>query len=156
CLEGLDPLTAHLQRALPSLWRANGCVEGDVPLREWLLRKLLDHDERERIAAAETFEYLGAAAATPEVLARLAALARDAHPGVRRAAAQAFGQLGAAAATPEVLARLIALTRDGDWRVRRTAAQALGQLGAAAATPEVLARLAALTHDVDPGVRRTA
>jgi HEAT repeat protein len=71
---------------------------------------------------------VGAAAATPVVLARLAELLRDPELYVPAAAAGAVPGVGAAAATPVVLARLAELLRDPDWYVRWAAAGAWAQL----------------------------
>jgi hypothetical protein len=67
---------------------------------------------------------LGAAAATPELLALLAQLLRDPDSDLRSAAAEAVGGLGAAA-TPELLALLAQLLRDPDMFVRIAAAKAV-------------------------------
>jgi HEAT repeat protein len=71
---------------------------------------------------------VGAAAAAPEVLARLAELLRDPERDVRRGVAAAVGGVGAAAATPEFLALLAELLRDPDPDVRGAAARAVGQI----------------------------
>ncbi len=133
---------------------------GPTPAGEWTRGKLLalSHDRAAtvRFNAAFALGRLGAAAATPEVVARLVALSQDADNDVRYRAAFTLGELGAAAATPEVVARLVALSQDADNDVRSCAASALGELGAAAATPEVLARLLALSQDADNDVRSFA
>jgi HEAT repeat protein len=72
---------------------------------------------------------LGSAAATPEILARLADLLRDTDRYGRRRAAEAVGKIGSAAATPKFLARLADLLRDTDRYVRWAAADAVGKLG---------------------------
>ncbi|MFQ5880528.1 MAG: HEAT repeat domain-containing protein, partial [Dehalococcoidia bacterium] len=77
---------------------------------------------------------LGAAAATPEILARLANLLEHSHRKVRWTAVWAVGGLGAAATTPEILARLANLLQDPHrdvwwrWDVRREAAQTFDEL----------------------------
>ena len=98
---------------------------------------------------------LGAAAATPAILARLAKLLADEEEDVRWAAAWAVGRLGAAAVTPAILAGLAALPLDEDdqdvlWAARKTVAILRG---AAAATPAILARLAKLLADEEEDVR---
>jgi energy-coupling factor transporter ATP-binding protein EcfA2 len=131
-----------------------------TPTGELICRRLLllsqDGNEEVRASAADALGRLGAAAATPEVVAQLVALIQDGNEGVRASAVYALGRLGAAAATPEVVARLVALIQDGNEGVRASAADALGRLGAAAATPEVVARLVALTKDGNEGVRASA
>jgi HEAT repeat protein len=106
-----------------------------------------------RSAAARAVGGLGAVAARPEILARLAGLLRDPDAGVRHATERTVGGLGAAAATPEFLARLAGLLRDPDAGVQSAAAEAVGGLGAAAATAEILAGLARLLRDRNPWVR---
>jgi hypothetical protein len=79
----------------------------------WCLGELLVNQNSDvRRRAARAVVGLGAAAATPEILARLAELLRDQDGEVRSAAAWAVVGLGAAAATPEILARLAELPRD--------------------------------------------
>jgi HEAT repeat protein len=60
-----------------------------------------------RSAAAEAVAALGSVAATPEFLARLAALLHHQERNVRSAAAEAVAALGSVAATPEFLAALL-------------------------------------------------
>jgi HEAT repeat protein len=106
-----------------------------------------------RIAAARAVGGLGGAAATPEILARLAELLRDQDSDVRWTATRALAGLGVAAATPEILARLAELLRDQDSDVRWAAVNAVGGLGGAAAITEILTRLADLPHAAPEGLR---
>jgi HEAT repeat protein len=85
---------------------------------------------------------MGAAAATPDTLARLLELLRDPSEDVRVRAASALGQMGAAAATPDTLARLLELLRDPSEDVRVRAASALGQMGARAVDEHTVKMLA--------------
>jgi HEAT repeat protein len=83
-----------------------------------------------RKAAADAVEALGGAAATPEILARVAELLRDPEGDVRKAAADAVEALGGAAGTPEFLARLAELLRDPEGDGQAAAADAVGRMGA--------------------------
>lgn len=98
----------------------------DTPLLHWFYQRLGDPGRIARLEA-QALGDTGAAAATPEVLARLTDRLGDGDWPVRRAAAQALGDIGAAAATPEVLARLAELLRDPELCVRMWAAAALGR-----------------------------
>jgi HEAT repeat protein len=76
---------------------------------------------------------LGAAAATPEVLAALLGMLRDRDKAVRPrigfgdTAIKMVRRLGAAAATPEVLAALLGMLRDPHLEVRGDAASVLAE-----------------------------
>jgi len=96
---------------------------------------------------------MGAAAATPDIVAALAQLLFDPEESVRIEAIRALKDLGAAA-VPRALAVLVPLLRDPD--AFRWSAYTLSRLGPAAATPEVLTALAGLLRDCDESVRSTA
>jgi hypothetical protein len=89
-----------------------------------------DGNEQVRSLAADALGRLGAAAATPDVLARLVALIQDGNEQVRSLAADALGRLGAAAATPDVLARLIFMVKNVKVEVGINLAWICGQAGA--------------------------
>jgi HEAT repeat protein len=103
--------------------------------------------------AAEAVAGVGPAAATPEILAALAALLRDRNWEVRKHALAAVGGLGPAAATPEILAALAALLRHSAAPEWAEAARAVGSMGPAAATPEFLVVLVRLLRESRGGVR---
>jgi HEAT repeat protein len=152
--EGTEAAVRHLEEVLPRLGQVDGRVDG-VPLLEWLGQQLRDRGDR-RWIATEAVGRLGAAAATPAILAGLADLLRERGGPVGRGASLAIQRLGTAAATPEFLGRLGDLLRDGDLEVRDSAVGVVASLGMAAATPEFLGRLADLLHDKDPRTRRAA
>jgi HEAT repeat protein len=81
-----------------------------------------------RRLALATLSDVGADAATPEFLERLAQLLQHASPPVRAAAAEAVEFLGPAAATPTVLQLLTERKTDGDPDVRFRAEEALYRL----------------------------
>ena len=105
--------------------------EGDALALVDLLR-----DRRRRSDIAGAMSDLGVAAATPEILTRLADLLGDEDADFRESAASTVRELGEAAATPGILARLAGLLRDEHALVRQRAADAMGCLGKTAATPE--------------------
>ena len=125
-------------------------------IRRKLVILLGDQDISVRFCAAGALGKMGAAAATPETVARLVELVRDPSEAVRGSAAYALGLVGAAAATPETLARLVELIRDPSEDVRDRAVYALWQVGAAATTPETVARLVELSRDPSGAVRFSA
>jgi hypothetical protein len=176
CCDWTDAAVLHLTRALPALGQVNGLVSNDTT--DLKLRKIIDDrsvdrryglplldliaallqyaDSYVRSVAARAIGAMGAAAATPDILATLPALLRDADPDVRSEAARAIGAMGAAAATPDILATPLALLRDAHSDVRREAARAIGALGAVAATPDTLVTLLALLRDASLHVRSAA
>jgi HEAT repeat protein len=128
-------------------------VEKDV------LKALSEHLAKRNkgvLRAASVLGRMGAAAATPEVLAALLMLLSDADREGRRMAALVLGRMGAAAATPEVLAALLTLLSDADREGRGAAAWALGRMGAAATMPEVPATLLTPLSDANGGGRGAA
>jgi HEAT repeat protein len=155
----------HLWRQTPSPALRDEIEElfayaAPTPVGKLLVPRLLelsqDPSADVRVSAAYALGRLGAAAATPAVLARLVELIQDSSDDVRGRAADALGSSGAAAATPAVLARLVELIQDSSDFVRGRAADALGSLGATAATPAVLARLVELIQDSSDFVRGRA
>jgi len=147
----------HVRNAAIQALGAVGKVSpGEVEIVERLVTLIANADAHWSMeyAVVQTFEALGAAAAKPEVVARLLTLATDTHAVVRVNAIRALEGIGKAAARPEVVVRLLALTADEDARVRQVATAALGAMGKGIATPQVVTRLLELTDD--PSVRREA
>lgn len=113
-----------------------------------LLERALPHwDESVRREALVLVQGLGAAIATPEILARLRPLLFDRLAFVREEAARAVGALGPRAGRPDVLDALGDVVDRSEPMVfeERTilwaACGAIARLGAAAATPRIRATL---------------
>jgi hypothetical protein len=162
-----------LTRALPALGQANGRIVastlggqlGEV-IKGYLkneprgltlldlVGKLLRDQKRYETATLRAVGGLGAAAATPEILASLVELVHYKrwpemlHMTLSKEfeVEMAVRSLGAAAATPEFLASLAELLCNDDGDVRTAAARAVGGLGAAAATPYFLGRRASVAR----------
>lgn len=158
-----DDLVPHLARALSALGQASGYI--DVNRCNGQLRRLIDshHPGRQqKISLLDLFDLLGAVsessadrdymdymapqaaeeaiyligmAATPEILARLAAMLRNNRImfDIRRLGT--ISRLGTAAATPEILDELLR------WNMPESI-NVIGSLGTAAATPKFLTYLA--------------
>ena len=91
---------------------------------------------------------MGAAAATPAFLERIAVLLADPDRYVRGSAAAAVGKMGAVAATPAILERIAVLLADRNEFVRQYATDAVGKMGAVAATLAILEQIAVLLDDL--------
>lgn len=102
-----------------------------------------DHGLQER--AADVLGHLGADAATPPILARLAAMLDD-H-GLQESAADVLGHLGADAATPPILARLAAMLDDPETQY--SAVKAIAAMGERAANPAIMGCLLELLERSD-------
>jgi HEAT repeat protein len=128
-----------------------GAAEGVMPTVALRLADMLkDPDSKRRHKGLSGLEYLGAAAATTEVVFRLVELLSSPLEPERTAAADAIGRMGAGAAKPEVLENLAKLLWPALWVEQRAAAIAIGRMGVTAAKPTVLARLAeSLRHSAD-------
>ena len=118
----------HLSRAFPALGKTNGRENGQ-PLLARLVELLADQNIGVQETAAKAVKAIGAAAATPAVLARLADLlvATENYP-VLLAAASTVAALGAAAATPAMLALLADVVVD-EYASNRYAAAHAAHLG---------------------------
>ena len=138
--KGTDPPIPHVNHALRALGWVNGHVK-KARLLVWVGNHLLQkHSGGVREKAAKAVGSLGSAAATSEILTRLAELLCDKREDVQDAAVEAFGALGPTAATPEILTRLAKFVQL-DNRTGSKAVEAVGNIGSAAATPEILTGL---------------
>jgi hypothetical protein len=147
----LGSLRLHWAPALRALLELGANYRGK-PLSEYL-PSLEEHNVAEVVAA------LGAAAATPEVLVKLAVSLPGRKSRGDKAieqfarSARALGAMGAAAATPAVLEGLLNGLRHRGWKVREAAADALTALGPSIATPEVVAGPLSWITDEDAHAR---
>jgi HEAT repeat protein len=104
----------------------------------------------------KAIERLGAAAAKPAFVDRLATLLRHPVLRVRCAAVKAVGGMGRAAATEGVLTELSVLLASDDFRVAQAGAEVLCRLEAREAIEPFLDRLPTLLTDPDLKVQRAA